>query len=28
VLVADGAVRSFEGGWTANAGALRELSAA
>jgi ATP-binding cassette subfamily F protein 3 len=28
VLVADGAVRSFEGGWTANAGALQSLSAA
>jgi len=28
VLVADGTVRSFEGGWTANAGALRQLSAA
>jgi hypothetical protein len=28
VLVADGTVRSFEGGWTANAGALGTLSAA
>jgi ATP-binding cassette subfamily F protein 3 len=28
VLVADGTVRSFEGGWTANADALRTLSAA
>ena len=28
VLVADGSVRSFEGGWTANAGALGMLSAA